>query len=274
MPKHRCEDMLDEVLGGTSFRLYKASWETIEREESYTVQSPFARLLWIKEGDGAVHLFSRTIPLKAEQCVLVPTETAARFEKPAGLSFYWTYFRADYAGCVDLCELLAPSRLTVRIADGEQRFGELIRCFNRDEAAACLRSTADLIDLLARFFEGCRLDAVREKMSRMSRLVGVIRFIDEHLDRSIGIGELAARLHLSEKYFSNLFSSVMGEPPTVYINRRRIVRAKRHLLFSSLPIEAIAGKVGFADPFYFSRLFRRYEGVSPRTYRRQQLSRS
>jgi AraC-like DNA-binding protein len=63
------------------------------------------------------------------------------------------------------------------------------------------------------------------------------------------------------------FRRSTGSSPMDYLRRLRIAEAQSLLLASDQPIAEVAGAVGFTDPFHFSRLFRRYAGLSPRAFR-------
>ena len=52
-----------------------------------------------------------------------------------------------------------------------------------------------------------------------------------------------------------------------YVNKLRIEKAKKLLKESSIPVSEIAKQVGIEDSYYFSRLFKKYAGVSPKSYR-------
>ena len=58
-----------------------------------------------------------------------------------------------------------------------------------------------------------------------------------------------------------------GEPASRLIGARVMREARRHLVYTSLPVTTIAYALGFADPAHFSRVFSRTEGLSPRAFR-------
>ena len=74
-----------------------------------------------------------------------------------------------------------------------------------------------------------------------------------------------------ESYLRKLFREAFGHSPVDYFNRLRIDYTKRQLVLyhSVRSIREIAMAAGFSDPYYFSRLFRKYEGKSPRQYVRE-----
>ena len=89
-------------------------------------------------------------------------------------------------------------------------------------------------------------------------------------DRTWRVEELAKLCGLSEPQFYRRFRQVTGSSPIDWLRRERISHARRRLVESDDPIKQIAEQVGYNDPFYFSRDFKRYTGMSPSEYRRTQ----
>jgi len=92
-------------------------------------------------------------------------------------------------------------------------------------------------------------------------------------DNRISVSELATASMLSVESFRKRFCSEVGEAPIQYLLRYRINKAKEQLLDSTKPIKQIAYESGFSDPYYFSRLFKKYEGLSPLLFRKNAYSR-
>jgi signal transduction histidine kinase/AraC-like DNA-binding protein/FixJ family two-component response regulator len=81
--------------------------------------------------------------------------------------------------------------------------------------------------------------------------------------------EIADRVGVSERYLSQIFREELGVPPWDYLNRYRIMRAKTLLETTNESVATVATQVGFDDPAYFSRVFRKETGHSPSAYRHQ-----
>ena len=96
----------------------------------------------------------------------------------------------------------------------------------------------------------------------------VAHYIEENLDNSMSLMELAEIARLSPYHFSRAFKKSFGIPPHRYHMNRRIEWATRLLAEPSLSVTDIALKVGFADTNSFSVAFRNLVGRSPREYRR------
>jgi AraC-like DNA-binding protein len=124
---------------------------------------------------------------------------------------------------------------------------------------------ARLATLWARFFAHRRSEAAPGK-DLIDRAVDEIQR-DCHLP--LCVGELAQRYGYSEGHFHRQFKARTGTSPMRMITRLRLRRAHNALVHSTEPVEAIARSVGYGDPLYFSRLFRRTFGQSPSALRRR-----
>jgi transcriptional regulator GlxA family with amidase domain len=83
--------------------------------------------------------------------------------------------------------------------------------------------------------------------------------------------DLATLSGMSEAHFFRRFRQATGSSPIDFLRRERINHARRRLLQSNDLVKEIAEQVGYNDPFFFSRDFKRYTGLAPREYRRQHV---
>jgi AraC family transcriptional regulator len=94
-------------------------------------------------------------------------------------------------------------------------------------------------------------------------------FIDNHLEHTIHIKDLAAVAQRSTAYFCRAFKRTFGETPHAFIIRRRLIRAGHLMLASDLALSEIAVSCGFTDQAHLSKLFRQRNGQSPAVWRRE-----
>ena len=80
------------------------------------------------------------------------------------------------------------------------------------------------------------------------------------------LSTMADYCKLSKSYFSHTFRKRMGVSPVQYLNTQRIEKAKEFLLSNSMSISTIARLVGFDDPLYFSRVFKKHTGIAPQMF--------
>ncbi|MBQ1472921.1 MAG: helix-turn-helix transcriptional regulator [Lachnospiraceae bacterium] len=80
---------------------------------------------------------------------------------------------------------------------------------------------------------------------------------------------LAEKYHVDASYISRTFSKQYGETMMAYITRLRVEKAKELIAGSDHSLEEISFEVGYDDYNYFSRVFKKYQGVRPSEYRQQ-----
>ncbi len=90
-------------------------------------------------------------------------------------------------------------------------------------------------------------------------------------DPSLTIRELAQEVYMSETYFRRLFGEVYGMTPIKFLTRRRMLYAKDLLKTGLYSVETVAEMAGFADPKYFSTVFKQHTGLSPSDYKKQRV---
>jgi signal transduction histidine kinase/AraC-like DNA-binding protein len=94
-------------------------------------------------------------------------------------------------------------------------------------------------------------------------------YVHEQYSRSLARHDVAAAVGVSESYLSQIFHRELGLSPWDYLSRLRIHVAKELLSSTCESITAVAGRVGFDDAAYFSRVFHKLVGESPHSYRQQ-----
>lgn len=145
--------------------------------------------------------------------------------------------------------------------------GDLSRLSELFNSLYEIRDSREFISVLADFFQQAEGGKGEGKPNFVDEIV---QYIDSHLDDSnLSLKWVSGHLVFrNEDYVGKAFSAHMGETFLSYVNRRRIERAK--FLLSTLgedKIYMVAEQIGFGhNPRYFSKLFRKYTGYSPREY--------
>lgn len=92
-------------------------------------------------------------------------------------------------------------------------------------------------------------------------------YISERFNTQLSLEDTAAHVHLHPSYFSTLFKQVTGSSFKEYLNMVRIEESKRLLSNTDFSIIDIAVAVGFEDQSYFSKVFKKYTGLTPKQFR-------
>ena len=111
--------------------------------------------------------------------------------------------------------------------------------------------------------------APRRESDAASLAESVRVYLQENYDRQVDLSALAESLGVSAPYLSKLFHEQTGTSPMRYLTDLRMSRARKLLTDSGLTVREIAVRVGYPDPFHFSRSFKNAVGVSPAQFREQ-----
>jgi len=101
----------------------------------------------------------------------------------------------------------------------------------------------------------------------LSKTNAIFRFIFDHYKTEITLTDMAACVELSEKYFCKFFKELTDYRPMEYLNKFRVDVAAISLTTTNNTINEVARDSGFKDPCYFTKLFKRFKGQSPREFR-------
>nr|WP_255807598.1 AraC family transcriptional regulator [Cohnella mopanensis] len=101
-----------------------------------------------------------------------------------------------------------------------------------------------------------------------------VRYIHEHYSEHVTLESLVEMLECNSRQFLRMFKSRKNTSPIDYLIRVRMDRAKELLRNTELTLKEIAENVGYSDSYYFSRIFKKVEGVSPTSFKEKANARS
>ena len=93
--------------------------------------------------------------------------------------------------------------------------------------------------------------------------------IESNLSSDLTLSELASTLNINASYLSTVFKKETGKTITAYVNEKRIELAQELLKTTNLQIQTIAQYCGIIDVHYFTRLFKKTTGLSPKQFREE-----
>ena len=95
----------------------------------------------------------------------------------------------------------------------------------------------------------------------------VLAFIEENYAEKICFVDIAEKYYLTPNHFRQMFKKETGVPPVDYLNRVRVIKSLQYIQTESMSIADAAAKVGIYDANYFSRMFKKIMGYSPRYFK-------
>jgi AraC family transcriptional regulator of arabinose operon len=129
-------------------------------------------------------------------------------------------------------------------------------------------SEALLLNIIEQIFIRCaRFSTPADKSLTDRRITNAMDYINNNLEKPFTVEDIAEHVQLSKTQLSTMFKDKTGSTLISWREERRIARASRLLTQTTLQIQEIAEQIGYGDPLYFSRIFSRLVGSSPRIYR-------
>ena len=120
-------------------------------------------------------------------------------------------------------------------------------------------------------FQVCAANISTKKDEHENHLVRqALKYIQENFQKDLSLDALSKELDISPYYFSKLFKEETGSNFVEYLTNLRLERAKVLLMDENRSMKKICMEVGYSDPNYFSRIFKKNLGVTPTEYRERE----
>lgn len=169
----------------------------------------------------------------------------------------------DNAGESFIC----TDRITIVANDDNQDYVELFEeAVNAYKAMAYSYAElkAVVYTLIARITKHFPNLTIHSK--EFNTIAPAIKYLQKHSYAELSVSELADMCHISESCFRYLFKRYSGQTPSAFCTNNRMKRAKQLLRSDMYSIGEIAAMLGYAEPGYFSKVFKKHTGLSPKEY--------
>lgn len=228
-------------------------------------------VLYCVEGKGSLRAGGQRFPVSAGDLVILPLGLAHSYaaDEAKPWSLYWVHFRGvaaelflDYIGYREGQPVVHCGVVPELVAGFNSLLGVRESGYS---AAAFINASNQWRQLMTRL----ALESGHQRAARPGALEldKIQAFMQDRLDRNLELEDLAAVAHLSKYHFSARYKALTGYSPIKHFLHMKMQRACQLLDSSDLSVKAIAAALGYSDPLYFSRLFRKTLGLSPRAYR-------
>ncbi|GGB25103.1 helix-turn-helix domain-containing protein [Puia dinghuensis] len=155
--------------------------------------------------------------------------------------------------------------------EGTRYAGQLLKRLHADYSRNGLANGALLQSyLLALLCEMARMYQPQSPATASAALAGEFRrLVQEYHNTKQQVTDYAALLHVTANHLNKVVKAATGKSPTRFIDEAILLEAKVLLGQTTLPVGEVAAAVGIEDASYFSRLFKKYEGMTPVGYRKK-----
>ncbi len=229
-------------------------------------------LFYCLDGKGYFDTHRGGYELTANQFVILPAHHFHRYQADLNdpWTIYWVHFSGDrlseFNGLLNIEQYITPTPIKYDerfITAWEEMYNALKEGYtlaNISYANLCLPRFISLF-----LFPEVKLNNFQEQ----DTIAKSIEFLKKNIHKMLTVEDIAGYFNYSASHFSTLFKNKTGSSPLDYFIQIKIRHACQLLDQSMLRIKEIAVKVGYDDPYYFSRLFCKVMGVSPDKYRQK-----
>jgi AraC family transcriptional regulator, arabinose operon regulatory protein len=245
-----------------------------ERHYTYRKKGlPENFLFYCVDGKGWYKIGDKKYQVMANEFFVLPqnTEHAYGSDTEHPWSIYWIHFGGECLPAFNKMQVVQKFFKPFHIKNS----GDVVAHFSKIYKALELGYSTDnlvfanmcLSHFLTLFIYNSRhYSAVGEK-DHMDCVDSAILFMQEHINENISLNELSRLYNYSASRFSSIFKQKTGYSPIDYFIQLKMQKASQQLDFTSRSIKDIAFSMGFDDPYYFSKRFKKITGMSPKKYR-------
>lgn len=266
-----------DFLDAFSPRILDVSHTELHGTRTWTKNRGDHYWIYVHNGRGVMELDDVTYTLAAGNAVQIPDGGTAvvRNSTNKPLRWYSVRFRdirvewtGNRAQCRESCGRSLPFDVVMRVPNPMSILEDIKMMhgmWNDKREGYAGKTKLAFMNLVHDLLEQHR-DRHTETTTQRA-ILECAQYIEQHYQEALERDMLAKKFSISSSYFSVLFKKYVGCTPVQYITKVRIEKAMELLKESSLPVSAVALEVGFNDPLYFTRVFSRRVGVTPRQFR-------
>ncbi|MFI2744291.1 helix-turn-helix domain-containing protein [Zhouia sp. PK063] len=268
----------------------------IKFKDNYLVHenivSPFTRLYYIHKGKTKLILNDKTIYLKEGNLYIIPAFTSCNYFFEKGMDHYFMhcifslpnglnpffYFQIEQEVKASLLDEFLFKRLfelhpDKRLPDYDPNVYQKTMWGTKNDYSKELKLLWESNGIVQQIFSKFIKQESKKPLQTLLRynIESIFYFIKNNLNTDITVDELAKKAYLSTDHFSKMFKQAIGIGPKEYIIRQRLEKAQFLLLTTDMPLQQILEYTNFKTLAYFSRIFKKYHGVSPSSYRNMHM---
>lgn len=231
-----------------------------------------AVMIYCLSGRGSIEIDNTIHKMHKGQLAIIPPQIPHIYQADQRdpWSICWIHFTGTHTQALSESLKLTTQNPCLYVPDTRiirDAFENVYACLNYHYSNAGLQAmSSELLRLfsLAKLHQGFSSE---QRQSAENRVMSTLAFMEQHLDIPLTLNEMAAHSGQSLPYFTKLFRQRTNQSPMAYFIQLKIRKACELLDETDSSIREIANQLGYDDPYYFSRIFKKTQGCSPAAYR-------
>ncbi|OJU36583.1 MAG: AraC family transcriptional regulator [Bacteroidales bacterium 45-6] len=231
-------------------------------------------LIYCIDGEGWFEIDRKRQHVVGHQFFILPKGKAHKYgsSRQQPWTIYWMHFDGEkasfFAKGFDKPTEISPnshSRIQERIQLFEEIFNTLSKNLTMNNIYYSITSLFHFLGSMK--FRGEYCDSIELVSKKKDQVDELIHYMHENIEQQLTLDQLAKLSGLSASHLSLLFQRKTSCSPLQYLKHLRIQKACQLLDYTDMKIIQISPKVGFGDALYFTRIFKKETGLSPKEYR-------
>lgn len=228
-------------------------------------------LIYCTNGEGWVDVNGQKYTVRKEQLIVIPSNIPHRYSSSINnpWSIYWIHFTGDKAEYYFKDALKKGAILDISIDKHPLLIDLFVQMYCLLDKGYFLNNMIHASNVLGHFLSVIFFMDSNElrELNSLSYIERCINYMNNNIGSNITLDQLAHEVSLTKNYLVFLFREKTGYTPIDFMIRLKIQRACQLLDLTELQISEIASALGYNDPLYFSRIFKKITGETPSSYR-------
>jgi len=233
-------------------------------------------IIYCIEGYGWIEINKKRVIISPSQFIAIPANTPHRYgaDVQNPWSIYWAHFKGENSAFIADLIVKNSDDYKPQLTFSEDRIGLF------DDIYYNLQNgygddTLRYVNMI--FYHFLSSMIYEDKFNRLKKTINtdivdkVIKLMQDKIQQTITLKQMADFSNLSVTHFSSLFRKKTGHSPIEYFNHLKIQKACQYLAFTNMTVKELAYCIGVEDQYYFSRMFTRLMGISPSAYRKRNV---
>ena len=252
-----------------SISKYEGDWHSLPHTHQFT------ELFYVLHGEGVFYIEREKVPVKTDDLIII-NPNVEHTEKTfpnnpmeyivfgvEGLAFSFPEHDQAYGRGYSFYSYGSDKNQFIN-------FAQLMMHEFRDKKPGFEKVCHGLLEVLLVYISRKqKLSVISESSFQLSKECAIAkRYIDTNYAQDITLDSLADLTHINKFYLAHSFTECIGQSPISYLTERRLAACKELLSSSNLSVTQIATSAGFSSQSYFSQIFNKKVGMSPRQYRK------
>jgi AraC-like DNA-binding protein len=232
----------------------------------------YLSLIYCINGGGEATILDKSYNIRTGDFFFVPTRTPYHYKTDENKpwSIYWFNFKGSIAE--QLLKLFYQQNNSYKayLAYNEERI-QLFDIIYKSLKRGYSKENLQILNIALIHFLSSSVFNLKQKNKTRDKTQDIINnsieFMKKNYDTHISLEKLAQQANISVPHYSSIFKKKTSVSPIDYFNQIKIQKACQFLKHTDILIKEVAFKVGLEDAQYFSRIFSKIKGVSPKKYR-------